>query len=258
MLDSPPPTAVRRRLRQGRDRLATALITAGGIGVIAALLAIGLFLAVEVVPLFWPSGEASAIPAEALWGGGEGGGEAAEDGTRHRWAPTATLAPDEAPRISLAPLAWGTLEAAAWALAIAVPLALGAAAHSSLFMSRRLRSRLKPTLELMEALPGVVVGFVAGLVLAPWVERHLAEVAAALLLLVPGLLLAGGCARGFPHPGVRRCRWAGPGSGWCPGWRWCWPLPCGSRPGSRPWRSTATCAASWRCAWGSTSPCATP
>ncbi|MDX1465369.1 MAG: ABC transporter permease subunit [Halomonas sp.] len=194
MLDSPPPTAVRRRLRQGRDRLATALITAGGIGVIAALLAIGLFLAVEVVPLFWPSGEASAISPEALWGGGE----AAGDASRHRWAPTATLAPDEAPRISLVPLAWGTLEAAAWALVIAVPLALGAAAHSSLFMSRGLRSRLKPTLELMEALPGVVVGFVAGLVLAPWVERHLAEVAAALLLLVPGLLLAGGLRSRLP------------------------------------------------------------
>lgn len=195
MLDSPPPTAVRRRLRQGRDRLATALITAGGIGVIAALLAIGLFLAVEVVPLFWPSGESSAIDAEALWGGGEA---AVEETSRHRWAPTATLAPDETPRISLAPLAWGTLEAAAWALVIAVPLALGAAAHSSLFMSRRLRSRLKPTLELMEALPGVVVGFVAGLVLAPWVERHLAEVAACLLLLVPGLLLAGGLRSRLP------------------------------------------------------------
>ncbi|MDT8879122.1 ABC transporter permease subunit [Halomonas saccharevitans] len=200
MLDSPPPTAVRRRLRQGRDRLATALITAGGIGVIAALLAIGIFLAVEVVPLFWPTGDSSAIRPEALWGVGEGAGEAADEAIRHRWAPTASLTPGETPRISLAPLAWGTLEAAAWALAIAVPLALGAAAHSSLFMSRRLRSRLKPTLELMEALPGVVVGFVAGLVLAPWVERHLAEVVACLVLLVPGLLLAGGLRSRLPAP----------------------------------------------------------
>ncbi|MEQ6917835.1 ABC transporter permease subunit [Halomonas aquatica] len=194
MPDSSPPTAVRRRLRQGRDRLATALITAGGIGVIAALLAIGVFLVVEVLPLFWPAGSTQAVSPEALWLPGE----AADDGTRYRWAPTATLMSDEAPRISLVPLAWGTLEAAAWALLMALPLALGAAAHSSLFMSRPLRNRLKPTLELMEALPGVVVGFVAGLVLAPWVERHLAEVFTFLVLLVPGLLLAGGIRSGLP------------------------------------------------------------
>jgi len=40
-------------------------------------------------------------------------------------------------------------------------------------------------------LPGVVIGFVAGLVLAPWLERHLADGLAMLVLLVPGLLLAG-------------------------------------------------------------------
>ncbi len=46
MPDSSLPPSARRRLRQGRDRLATALVTAGGIGVIVALLAIGVFLAV--------------------------------------------------------------------------------------------------------------------------------------------------------------------------------------------------------------------
>ncbi|WFM71362.1 ABC transporter permease subunit [Halomonas sp. CKK8] len=188
MPDSHHPSPVRRRLRQGRDRLATVLVTAGGIGVIAALLAIGVFLAVEVVPLFWPTGATETVSQQALWLPLEG----ADDPARYRWDPTATLGTDEAARVSLVPLAWGTLEAAAWALLIAVPLALGAAAHSALFMAPRLRSRLKPTLELMEALPGVVIGFVAGLVLAPWVERHLADVLAMLVLLVPGLLLAGG------------------------------------------------------------------
>ena len=174
---------------------------------IAALLAIGVFLAVEVVPLFWPAGGVDAVSPEALWLPGE----ASVDGQRFRWAPEATLTPDEVPRISLVPLAWGTLEAAAWSLVIAVPLALGAAAHSSLFMSRRLRTRLKPTLELMEALPGVVVGFVAGLVLAPWVERHLAEVFAFLVLLVPGLLLAGGLRARLPSGAQRALplSWAG-------------------------------------------------
>ena len=187
MPDSLPPSPVRRRLRQGRDRLATVLVTAGGIGVIAALLAIGVFLAVEVVPLFWSGGDTQTVSPRALWSPLQ----AEDDLAGYRWDPTATLGTEEPARVSLVPLAWGTLEAAAWALLIAVPLALGAAAHSALFMSPRLRSRLKPTLELMEALPGVVIGFVAGLVLAPWLERHLADGLAMLVLLVPGLLLAG-------------------------------------------------------------------
>lgn len=110
---------------------------------------------------------------------------------QHRWQASVTAPADE-PRFGLVPLAWGTLKAAAYALLFAVPLALGAAIHSACFMSRRLRHRLKPTLELMEAMPGVVIGFVAGLVLAPYVERHLAG-AFSLLLVVPlGMLLGGG------------------------------------------------------------------
>ncbi len=101
-------------------------------------------------------------------------------------------------RDSLTPMAWGTLKAALWAMVFAIPLALGAAMHSALFMSQRLRSRMKPTLEMMEALPGVVVGFIAGLVLAPWIERHLAGALALLFLLPSGVLLAAAGWRRLP------------------------------------------------------------
>ncbi|MCI0509513.1 ABC-type uncharacterized transport system permease subunit [Chromohalobacter marismortui] len=99
-----------------------------------------------------------------------------------RWA--AAVTGDEEPQYSLVPLAWGTLKAAAWAMVFAVPLALGAAVHSACYMSRRQRARLKPAIELMEALPGVVIGFVAGLIVAPFVERHLAGTLV-LLVCVP-------------------------------------------------------------------------
>ncbi|XKE45507.1 ABC transporter permease subunit [Halomonas organivorans] len=188
MSQPPAVTPLRHRLRQGRDRLATLLITAGGIGVIAAVMAIGVFLVVEVVPLFWSAGGGAEVSLGALWLPQEYPGLEAPV---HRWQPTLP-ASDPGPRFGMAPLAWGTLEAAAWSLVIAVPLALGAAAHSALFMSRRLRAHLKPTLELMEALPGVVIGFVAGLVLAPWLERHLGFGLTLVMLLPPGLLLAGG------------------------------------------------------------------
>lgn len=95
-------------------------------------------------------------------------------------------------QFGLAPLAWGTLKAAAWAMLFAVPLALGAAIHSATYMSNRLRTRVKPAIELMEALPGVVIGFIAGLLLAPYIERHLAGTLTLIMVLPLGLWLVGG------------------------------------------------------------------
>lgn len=112
------------------------------------------------------------------------------DGPRQRWQASVTSPADE-PKFGLAPLAWGTLKAAAYALLFAIPLALGAAIHSACFMSRPLRHRIKPAIEMMEAMPGVVIGFIAGLALAPYIERHLAG-AFALLLVLPLGMLAGG------------------------------------------------------------------
>lgn len=111
---------------------------------------------------------------------------------QHRWQASVTQPADE-PKFGMAPLAWGTLKAAAYALLFAIPLALGAAIHSACFMSRQLRHRLKPTIEMMEAMPGVVIGFIAGLVLAPYVERHLAGVFSLLLVLPLGMLFGGWC-----------------------------------------------------------------
>ncbi|MCE8004854.1 ABC transporter permease subunit [Billgrantia ethanolica] len=163
-LASAPRSPWRRRF----DRLATGLIAAGGIGVIVAVMAIGAFLVVEVLPVLL----AGRLDMERV-------------------------------RVALTPMAWGTLKAALWAMLFAVPLALGAAIHSALFMTQRLRSRMKPTLEMMEAMPGVVVGFVAGLVMAPWVERHLAGVLTLMLALPLGVLLAAGLWRRLPS-GWRR------------------------------------------------------
>jgi phosphate transport system permease protein len=172
----PAVPATRSPRRHLVDRLATGLIAAGGIGVIVAVLAIGAFLAIEVLPALFTG----ALSQEQI-------------------------------ALSLSPLAWGTLKAAFWALVFAVPMALGAAIHSSVYMSPRLRSRIKPTLELMEALPGVVIGFVAGLVLAPWVERHLAGAFALLLTMPLGILMAGGVWR-LLSPALRQrlpLTWAG-------------------------------------------------
>lgn len=73
----------RQPLRHVQDRIATGLITAGGIGVLLAILAIGVFLVWETLPLLAFS--------------------------------------DTLPLAKLSPLAWGTLKAALAAMLFATP-----------------------------------------------------------------------------------------------------------------------------------------
>jgi len=80
---------------------------------------------------------------------------------------------DFEPKFSLTPLAFGTIKAAFYAMLIAVPLAIFGAIYAAYFMSPGMRKIVKPTIEIMEALPTVILGFLAGLWLAPIVEGHL-------------------------------------------------------------------------------------
>ena len=78
---------------------------------------------------------------------------------------------DFEPKLSLVPLIFGTLKATAFAMLFAVPLALLGALYTSQFMAPRLKSRVKPAVEIMAAIPSVVVGFLAGLWLAPLIDQ---------------------------------------------------------------------------------------
>jgi phosphate transport system permease protein len=53
------------------------------------------------------------------------------------------------------------------------------------------RAKIKPTIEMMASLPSVVLGFLAALVFAPAVEKHVPEVLAALVTIPFALLLGG-------------------------------------------------------------------
>ena len=92
-------------------------------------------------------------------------------------------------KYSLTPLAFGTLKTAFYTMLLAVPLAVGAAAYTAFFMSPGLRRRIKPTIELMEALPTVILGFLAGLWLAPLVEDNLSGFIALVVAVPLGVLL---------------------------------------------------------------------
>ena len=81
-------------------------------------------------------------------------------------------------KFSLTPLIFGTIKGTFYALLFAIPLALLGALYASQFMHPTLKGIVKPTVEIMAALPSVVLGFLAGLWLAPLVEK-----------VVPGLFL---------------------------------------------------------------------
>ncbi|MDP2980340.1 MAG: ABC transporter permease subunit [Thiobacillus sp.] len=100
----------------------------------------------------------------------------------YNWQSSAATS-DFEPKLSVAPLTFGTLKAAFYAMLVAVPLAVLGAIFAAYFMSPKMRSVVKPSIEIMEALPTVILGFLAGLWLAPFVDNNLAGTFVAIFLL---------------------------------------------------------------------------
>jgi phosphate transport system permease protein len=78
---------------------------------------------------------------------------------------------DFEPKFSLTPLIFGTMKGTLYAMIFAVPLALLGAIYTSQFMGARLKKYIKPAIEIMAAIPSVVIGFLAGLWLAPLLDK---------------------------------------------------------------------------------------
>lgn len=108
---------------------------------------------------------------------------------QHKWEATGGAAGFE-PKLGLVPLILGTLKATFYSMFFGAPLALLAALYTSEFLSSRAQAWVKSTMELMASVPSVVLGFMAGLVIAPALQGSLARFFAA-LLLVPLFLLVG-------------------------------------------------------------------
>jgi len=100
---------------------------------------------------------------------------------------------DFEPKLSLTPLLIGTLKGTFYSLILAIPLGVFGAMYTSQFMHPRLQRVVKPSVELMASLPSVVLGFLAGLWLAPLVESKLASLIL-LVLALPILALLAGAA----------------------------------------------------------------
>ncbi|MCF7964910.1 MAG: ABC transporter permease subunit [Methylobacter tundripaludum] len=107
---------------------------------------------------------------------------------------------DFEPKYSLTPLVFGTLKAAFYAMLVAIPLALMGAIYTAYFMAPKMRQYVKPSIEIMGALPTVILGFLAGLWLAPFMEEHLSGLFAMLMIIPVGVMLFAFAWQFIPKP----------------------------------------------------------
>ena len=110
---------------------------------------------------------------------------------RHVWQSTGGTDDFES-KFGIIPLVFGSIKATFYSMLFAVPLAILAAIFTSEFLHPKLKMKIKPAIEMMASLPSVVLGFLAGLVLAQFIETR---VPAMLLsfLTVPFVLVIAAC-----------------------------------------------------------------
>lgn len=106
------------------------------------------------------------------------------------WQSTAASDIYEA-KLSFIPITFGTIKAALFCMLISVPVAVLGAIYTAYFMTPSMRRVVKPTIELMEALPTVIIGFLAGMWLAPIVENNLPAVLALFIVLPVSVVVIG-------------------------------------------------------------------
>ncbi len=83
------------------------------------------------------------------------------------WFPTAT----PAPLFGMLPLLAGTLWVSLFAILFALPFGLSVAIYMSEVASERMRSILKPVIELLNGIPSVVYGFFGLIVIVPLLQQ---------------------------------------------------------------------------------------
>ena len=123
----------------------------------------------------------------------------------HVWQ-SSSGADDFEAKFGLLPLIFGTLKGTLYAMLVAVPLALLGAIYTSMFMQPDLRAKIKPTIEIMAALPTVILGFLAALWLAPALERIFPAMLAMTVVVPVSVAVASILWQYLPAMLIRRLR----------------------------------------------------
>jgi phosphate transport system permease protein len=111
------------------------------------------------------------------------------DKPAHVWQ-SSSASDDFEPKLSLTPLIFGTLKGTLYAMIFAIPLALLGALYTSQFMGARLKKFVKPAIEIMAAIPSVVIGFLAGLWLAPLLDHAIVTLLVSVAVVPAAVLLS--------------------------------------------------------------------
>jgi len=152
--------------RKSEDAFAKIFFFVAASSCILVLTLIMVFLFVEGLPVF----QFTSIP-DFLFG--------------LDWYPT-----DEDPAFGIFPLIVGTLAVTALSSAIAIPLGLMTAIYLAEIAGPKIRGVLKPTVEMLEALPSVVIGFFGMIVVAPMLQNMFDSVYTGLNLFNAAVMLA--------------------------------------------------------------------
>jgi phosphate transport system permease protein len=137
--------SIRRLMLDGVEFVIEAIIRLCGWSAILFVFAIFLFVFREAAPALF--GKLNLV----------------EFFTSARWQPSSDVRPEYGTVALLA----GSLSVTALAMVLAVPLGLGAAVFISEFCGGKLRESLKILIELLAAIPSIVWGFIAYMVIAP-------------------------------------------------------------------------------------------
>ncbi|MCF6266842.1 MAG: ABC transporter permease subunit [Desulfuromusa sp.] len=107
----------------------------------------------------------------------------------YSWQSSASTDDYEA-KLSLTPLIFGTLKGTFYAMLFALPLAIFGAIYTSQFARPKFKGIIKPAVEVMAAVPTVIIGFLAALWLAPLIERSLGSMFLSLILIPAALMIS--------------------------------------------------------------------
>jgi phosphate transport system permease protein len=135
------------KLRAAKEFVIEKLIFLSGIASIVFVALIFIFLLKEGAALFKTIG-----PGEFLSG--------------RFWYPIS-----DPPKLGILPLILGSLLVTAGAIVLAVPLGISAAFYIAEIAPRRLRDILKSLVEILAAIPSVVLGFIGMITLVPFIKK---------------------------------------------------------------------------------------
>jgi phosphate transport system permease protein len=124
-----------------------------------------------VTMLFLSASVATLATAAIFWTMAGNGWEFFQTVSMREFFLGDTWAPDFEPRhYGIRPLLTGTFKIALGAAAIGVPFGVGAALFTSEFASPRVRSILKPTIEILAGIPSIVFGIAALFIIGPFIQ----------------------------------------------------------------------------------------